>query len=179
MSTDDWKKQFQGLSRPGFRCPPPRLLSEGGLYERVRTRATPFRPLGDKTVTRHAKRRPPCRCGQGANSRRAGAEAFFPDALAGCPLRAARPRRTGPGGGAPRKFLEAILLAPARNRVVGSQRGKFGGDLLARPATEISFAETIRIIVGPLALAPCVSRSPFRKCDSCPDLATCSCGTLS
>ena len=84
-----------------------------------------------------------------------------------------------PGRAGPRKFLQAILLAPARNRVVGSQRGKFGGDLLARPATEISFAETIRIIVGPLALAPCVSRSPFRKCDSCPDLATCSCGTLS
>jgi DNA-binding IscR family transcriptional regulator len=27
---------------------------------------------------------------------------------------------------------------------------------------------------GPLALAPCVSRLSFRKCDDCPDLATCS-----
>ena len=75
---------------------------------------------------------------------------------------------------APRKFLEAILLELARNRVVVSKRGKFGGYLLARPATEISFAEIIRIIDDPLVLAPCVSRLSFRKCDDCPDLATCS-----
>ena len=75
---------------------------------------------------------------------------------------------------APRKFLEAILLELARNRVVVSRRGKFGGYSLARSPGEISFAEVIRIIDGPLALAPCVSRLSFRKCDDCPDLATCS-----
>ena len=75
---------------------------------------------------------------------------------------------------APRKFLEAILLELARNKVVVSRRGKFGGYTLARDAGEISFAEVIRIIDGPLALAPCVSRLSFRKCDDCPDLATCS-----
>ena len=74
----------------------------------------------------------------------------------------------------PRKFLEAILLELARNKVVVSRRGKFGGYTLARDAGEISFAEVIRIIDGPLALAPCVSRLSFRKCDDCPDLATCS-----
>jgi Rrf2 family protein len=75
---------------------------------------------------------------------------------------------------APRKFLEAILLELARNRVVVSRRGKFGGYSLARPPAEISFAEVIRVLDGPLALAPCVSRLSFRKCDDCPDLATCS-----
>jgi Rrf2 family protein len=75
---------------------------------------------------------------------------------------------------APRKFLEAILLELSRNRIVVSRRGKFGGYSLARAASEISFAEVIRVIDGPLALAPCVSRSAFRKCDDCPDLATCS-----
>jgi Rrf2 family protein len=75
---------------------------------------------------------------------------------------------------APRKFLEAILLELARNRVVVSRRGKFGGYSLARSPGEISFAEVIRIIDGPLALAPCVSRLAFRKCDDCPDLATCT-----
>lgn len=75
---------------------------------------------------------------------------------------------------APRKFLEAILLELSRNRIVISRRGKFGGYSLARPAAEISFAEVIRVIDGPLALAPCVSRLSFRKCDDCPDLATCS-----
>jgi Rrf2 family protein len=75
---------------------------------------------------------------------------------------------------APRKFLEAILLELARRGVVVSRRGKLGGYSLARPAEQISFAEVIRIIDGPLALAPCVSRLQFRKCDDCPDLATCS-----
>ena len=74
---------------------------------------------------------------------------------------------------APRKFLEAILLELARNRLIVSRRGKFGGYILARPAVDISFAEAIRVMDGPLALAPCVSRLSFRKCDDCPDLATC------
>jgi Rrf2 family protein len=76
---------------------------------------------------------------------------------------------------APRKFLEAILLELSRNRIVTSRRGKFGGYTLARPAGEISFAEVIRVIEGPLALAPCVSpRLGLRKCDDCPDLAACT-----
>lgn len=76
---------------------------------------------------------------------------------------------------APRKFLEAILLELSRNRLVASRRGKFGGYLLARPAGEISFAEVIRVVDGPLALAPCVSpRLGFRKCEDCPDLELCT-----
>jgi Rrf2 family protein len=76
---------------------------------------------------------------------------------------------------APRKFLEAILLELSRNHLVTSRRGKFGGYVLARAAAEISFAEVIRVIDGPLALAPCVSpRLHFRKCDDCPDLAACT-----
>ena len=76
---------------------------------------------------------------------------------------------------APRKFLEAILLELSRNHLVISRRGKFGGYVLARPAAEISFAEAIRVIDGPLALAPCVSpRLGLRKCDDCPDLAACT-----
>ncbi|MBJ7410023.1 MAG: Rrf2 family transcriptional regulator [Phenylobacterium sp.] len=77
--------------------------------------------------------------------------------------------------GAPRKFLEAILLELSRNQIVLSRRGKFGGYVLARPAAAITFAEVIRVIDGPLALAPCVSpRLGFRKCADCPDLQTCT-----
>ncbi len=77
--------------------------------------------------------------------------------------------------GAPRKFLEAILLELSRNQIVVSRRGKFGGYVLARAPADISFAEIIRIIDGPLALAPCVSpRLGFRKCADCPDLETCT-----
>ncbi len=76
---------------------------------------------------------------------------------------------------APRKFLEAILLELSRNQLVVSRRGKFGGYILARPPAEISFAEVIRVVDGPLALAPCVSpRLGFRKCADCPDLDTCT-----
>jgi Rrf2 family protein len=75
---------------------------------------------------------------------------------------------------APRKFLEAILLELSRRHLVVSRRGKFGGYVLARPADAITFAEVIRVIDGPLALAPCVSKMAFRKCDDCPDLETCA-----
>ena len=71
---------------------------------------------------------------------------------------------------APRKFLEAILLELARNHLVISRRGKFGGYTLARLPADISFAEVIRVIDGPLAMAPCVSpRLGYRRCDDCPD----------
>jgi Rrf2 family protein len=75
---------------------------------------------------------------------------------------------------APKKFLEAILLELARRHIITSRRGKFGGYVLARRPEDISFAEIIRAIDGPLALAPCVSVTAFRKCDDCPDLAGCS-----
>ena len=75
---------------------------------------------------------------------------------------------------APRKFLEAILLALAREGLVVSRRGKFGGYMLGRSANAISFAEVIRLVDGPLALAPCVSRTAFRRCEDCRDLATCA-----
>jgi len=75
---------------------------------------------------------------------------------------------------APRKFLEAILLELGRRRLIISRRGKFGGYSLARAPEEITFAEVIRVIDGPLALAPCVSQMAFRKCDDCEDIETCS-----
>ena len=75
---------------------------------------------------------------------------------------------------APRKFLEAILLEMARRGLVVSRRGKFGGYTLGKPAELISFAEVIRVIDGPLALAPCVSRTAFRKCQDCQSLETCT-----
>jgi Rrf2 family protein len=75
---------------------------------------------------------------------------------------------------APRKVLESILLDLSRRHLVISRRGKFGGYALARAPAEISFAEIIRVIDGPLALAPCVSQMAFRKCDDCTDLETCA-----
>jgi Rrf2 family protein len=51
----------------------------------------------------------------------------------------------------PPKFLESILLQLRRAGIVNSQRGPEGGYWLARPASEISLAEVIRAIDGPLA----------------------------
>ncbi|MGH3734944.1 MAG: RrF2 family transcriptional regulator [Micromonosporaceae bacterium] len=51
----------------------------------------------------------------------------------------------------PPKFLESILLQLRRAGVVNSQRGPEGGYWLARPAAEISLADIIRAIDGPLA----------------------------
>jgi Rrf2 family protein len=51
----------------------------------------------------------------------------------------------------PPKFLESILLQLRRGGVVNSQRGPEGGYWLARPADEISLADVIRVIDGPLA----------------------------
>ncbi|TPW08390.1 MAG: transcriptional regulator protein [Alphaproteobacteria bacterium] len=73
----------------------------------------------------------------------------------------------------PRRFLENILVELKRSGLVVSHRGKHGGYALARPPEEITFAEVIRISDGPLALAPCASRTAYKRCDDCPDEATC------
>jgi Rrf2 family protein len=73
----------------------------------------------------------------------------------------------------PRKFLEAIMSELRRAGLVESARGKLGGYRLARPADLITFGEVIRLTDGPLALAPCVSRNFYRRCDDCTDEATC------
>jgi Rrf2 family protein len=51
----------------------------------------------------------------------------------------------------PIKFLETILLELKHAGVVRSQRGPDGGYALARPAAEISLADVIRAVDGPLA----------------------------
>ena len=57
----------------------------------------------------------------------------------------------------PRKFLEQILLEMKKSGIVHSQRGKFGGYTLGRAPEDIDFAEVLRAIDGPLALAPCAA----------------------
>ena len=74
----------------------------------------------------------------------------------------------------PRRFLENILIELKKSGLVVSHRGKHGGYALARPAAGISFAEVIRISDGPLALAPCASKTAYRRCDDCKDEATCA-----
>jgi Rrf2 family protein len=51
----------------------------------------------------------------------------------------------------PHKFLEAVLADLRRGGLVNSRRGPEGGYWLARPASEISIADVIRTVEGPLA----------------------------
>jgi Rrf2 family protein len=53
--------------------------------------------------------------------------------------------------GIPANFLENILRDLRRAGVVESRRGQQGGYALARPADEISIADVIRAVEGPLA----------------------------
>jgi Rrf2 family protein len=51
----------------------------------------------------------------------------------------------------PANFLENILRDLRRAGIVESRRGQAGGYTLARPAEEISIADVIRAVEGPLA----------------------------
>ncbi len=53
--------------------------------------------------------------------------------------------------GIPLKFLENILTELRRAELVESRRGVEGGYRLARPAGEISLADVIRAVEGPIA----------------------------
>ena len=51
----------------------------------------------------------------------------------------------------PLKFLENILIEMRHHGLVRSQRGRDGGDGLAKPAGEITIADVVRSVEGPLA----------------------------
>jgi Rrf2 family protein len=78
---------------------------------------------------------------------RAGAE-LAAAADHGAPLSA---ERLAHAQGISTKFLESILLQLRRGAIVTAQRGPDGGYRLARPADQISLADIIRVVDGPLA----------------------------
>jgi Rrf2 family protein len=59
--------------------------------------------------------------------------------------------RVATAQGIPQKFLENILLDLRRAELVASQRGAEGGYTLGRPAAEITVADVIRAVEGPIA----------------------------
>ncbi len=72
----------------------------------------------------------------------------------------------------PVKFLEQIMMVLKEAGLIESQRGKFGGYRLARPAGKIVIGQIVRLIDGPLAPISCVSQTAYEKC-SCPDETHC------
>jgi len=77
-------------------------------------------------------------------------------------------------GRIPKKFLELILLELKNKGILESRKGKGGGYLLAMPPAQIMIGPVLRIIDGPLAPLPCLSKTAYRRCDECVDEATCS-----
>lgn len=73
----------------------------------------------------------------------------------------------------PRKFLEAIMTDLKKGGIVTSRRGPGGGFVLAKAANDISFADVIWLIDGPIALVPCASENFYARCGDCHDEATC------
>jgi len=73
----------------------------------------------------------------------------------------------------PVKFLEQILLEMKRHGIVHSRRGKLGGYSLLMPPEKITYGQVLRIIDGPIAPLPCLSRIAYRRCADCKTEETC------
>ena len=73
----------------------------------------------------------------------------------------------------PRKFLEQILLELKRHGIVQSRRGRLGGYGLLMPADRITFGQVLRILDGPIAPLPCLSRIAYRRCADCQSEESC------
>jgi Rrf2 family protein len=71
--------------------------------------------------------------------------------LAAAPPGPVKGERIATAQAIPMKFLENILLELRRAGLVRSQRGAEGGYHLARPAPEITVADVIRALEGPIA----------------------------
>lgn len=74
----------------------------------------------------------------------------------------------------PRKFLEQILLTLKAGGLITSRRGREGGYALLKSADSISLGSVLRMIDGPIAPLPCLSRTAYRKCDDCPSEELCA-----
>ena len=73
----------------------------------------------------------------------------------------------------PKKFLERILLDLNRRGILRSRKGRGGGYLLNRAPEDISIAEVVRLMDGPLAPVSCVSQTAYSRCIECPDERHC------
>ena len=72
----------------------------------------------------------------------------------------------------PIKFLEQVMQQLREAGYVESERGKYGGYRLAKPAAKIAIGQIVRLIDGPLAPIGCVSQTAYEPCN-CPDEAHC------
>jgi Rrf2 family protein len=72
----------------------------------------------------------------------------------------------------PLKFVERILQELREAGLVDTQRGKFGGYSLAKPANQIGIGQLVRLMDGRLAPICCASENAYQPC-TCPDEEHC------
>ncbi len=75
--------------------------------------------------------------------------------------------------GAPKRFLEHILLEIRDAGFIGSNRGRSGGYTLVVEPAQVSISELLRLIDGPIAPLPCLSRRAYQRCADCADEESC------
>lgn len=75
--------------------------------------------------------------------------------------------------GTPKRFLEHILLEIRNAGFIASIRGRNGGYLLIKEPSAIPLSELLRMIDGPIAPLPCLSRRAYQRCEDCADETTC------
>lgn len=73
----------------------------------------------------------------------------------------------------PKRFLEHILLEIRNAGVLASTRGRAGGYSLVKPPAEVALSDLLRLIDGPIAPLPCLSRRAYQRCEDCSDEASC------
>jgi Rrf2 family protein len=73
----------------------------------------------------------------------------------------------------PKKFLEQILLDLKNHGLLRSKTGKGGGYILSKSPDSITFGQILRIIDGPMAPVPCVSKTAYAKCPECKKEMSC------
>jgi Rrf2 family protein len=75
--------------------------------------------------------------------------------------------------GTPKRFLEHILIEVRNAGFIASVRGRNGGYHLIKEPREVPLSELMRLIDGPIAPLPCLSRRAYQRCDDCPDEEAC------
>lgn len=73
----------------------------------------------------------------------------------------------------PKRFLEHILLEIRNAGFIASVRGRNGGYALIKAPRDVPLSEIMRLIDGPIAPLPCLSRRAYQRCEDCTDEATC------
>lgn len=75
--------------------------------------------------------------------------------------------------GVPKRFLEHILLEIRNAGIISSIRGRSGGYLLVQDPGTVAISELLRLIDGPMAPLPCLSRRSYERCADCTDEEAC------